>query len=312
MISDSTQSVRSIYAIDLDNDTDMDVLSVSSTSGEFNKVSKIAWYENDGNQKFIDHAITDSATGANSVFACDMDSDTDIDIVLAADDLYWYENDGNQSFLEHFIRTDIFDSHYSVYATDIHNDKDIDILSAASFTDPTSDPGGTSYIIYFYENDGNHDFSKYYIAHFNELVNVNFLDMDMDDNIDILYAIPTRVYPFVGRLACEIGWYENIDTTTNIKIQSTNFPLEFHLGNNYPNPFNPKTTISYLLPKASRVDISIYNILGQKVITLVAEKQKAGNHNVVLDASRFASGVYFYRLVTDNGIIETKKMVYMR
>jgi hypothetical protein len=73
-------------------------------------------------------------------------------------------------------------------------------------------------------------------------------------------------------------------------------PAEFHLAQNYPNPFNAQTTISYSLPQAGPVTLYIYNIIGQKVATLVAGIEQAGEHRVVWDAKGAASGVYFGKL----------------
>jgi photosystem II stability/assembly factor-like uncharacterized protein len=98
-----------------------------------------------------------------------------------------------------------------------------------------------------------------------------------------------------------------IDEKTNKK-----FPDKFILSQNYPNPFNPKTTISYQLPVISQVELSIYNILGQRIANLVSEKQPAGTYNVEWDASRFASGIYLYQLKTENGFLQTKKLVVLK
>jgi hypothetical protein len=80
---------------------------------------------------------------------------------------------------------------------------------------------------------------------------------------------------------------------------------------NYPNPFNPMTKINYELPITNDVDLSVFNPLGQKVATLVNETQRAGAHQVEWDASGFASGVYYYRLSTDTGFNQTKKLVIL-
>ncbi|MEX0843853.1 MAG: T9SS type A sorting domain-containing protein [Balneolaceae bacterium] len=72
-------------------------------------------------------------------------------------------------------------------------------------------------------------------------------------------------------------------------------PASFELFNNYPNPFNPATTISYQLPEAMNVQIQIYNVLGQLVATLTNESQKPGKYEIRWNASGQASGVYVYR-----------------
>ncbi len=73
-------------------------------------------------------------------------------------------------------------------------------------------------------------------------------------------------------------------------------PATFALEQNYPNPFNPETSIRYDLPEASHVRLSIYNTLGQEVVSLVNEQEPAGSFQVKLNASTLPSGVYFYRL----------------
>jgi len=73
-------------------------------------------------------------------------------------------------------------------------------------------------------------------------------------------------------------------------------PEDFILGGNYPNPFNPVTTIEFALPEASDVTLEVFNIMGQKVSTLVNERRTAGFHSVQWDASRFSSGTYFLRM----------------
>jgi len=90
------------------------------------------------------------------------------------------------------------------------------------------------------------------------------------------------------------------------------YPTKFTLRQNYPNPFNPKTTISYQLAVISEVELSIYNILGQKVATLVSEKQPAETYKVEWDASGFASGIYFYRVETGKGFVQSRKLILLK
>ena len=88
-------------------------------------------------------------------------------------------------------------------------------------------------------------------------------------------------------------------------------PLSFRLNQNYPNPFNPTTIIRYQLLKNSRVELNVYNLLGQKIRTLIQKQQSAGMHQVSFDASGLAGGIYFYSIKAD-GLTAIKKMVYLK
>lgn len=93
-------------------------------------------------------------------------------------------------------------------------------------------------------------------------------------------------------------------------------PKEFTLFQNYPNPFNPQTVIEYALPYDCKVEITIYNILGQKVRTLASERQEAGYKRVVWDSKNsrgevVSSGIYFYRIKAGE-FTEARKMVILR
>jgi len=88
-------------------------------------------------------------------------------------------------------------------------------------------------------------------------------------------------------------------------------PGEFALEQNFPNPFNPTTSISYQLSDGSQVELSIYNGLGQKLRTLVDRRQEAGAYTVSFDASSLASGIYYYRISTSK-FTRTRKMILLR
>jgi hypothetical protein len=85
-------------------------------------------------------------------------------------------------------------------------------------------------------------------------------------------------------------------------------PTSYGLMQSYPNPFNPVTTISYMIPKTSKVSLKVYDIKGQLIATLFEGTQNAGNYITSFNGSNLSSGVYFYRLVADN-FSDTKKMV---
>ena len=100
-------------------------------------------------------------------------------------------------------------------------------------------------------------------------------------------------------------------------VQLQTRPAAFALANNYPNPFNPETTIKYALPQAANVELTVYNVVGQPVRTLVAEHQSAGRYVVEWDATNdsghsLSSGMYFYRLEAGGEFFEVKKMLLLK
>jgi hypothetical protein len=88
-------------------------------------------------------------------------------------------------------------------------------------------------------------------------------------------------------------------------------PSSFFINQNYPNPFNNRTVIKYGLPRASKVNIEIYDIMGRRVAALLSEYQPAGYHQVNWDADNQRSGVYFYRIKAE-GFEESKKMILLK
>jgi len=97
-------------------------------------------------------------------------------------------------------------------------------------------------------------------------------------------------------------------TIVSVSEGTPEVPGTFSLEQNFPNPFNPSTTIKFNLPKAGFVSLRLYNMLGQEVATLVNSTYLKGSYDVQLDGSQLASGIYIYRLQA-NGLVQTKKMV---
>ncbi|MCB2199911.1 carboxypeptidase regulatory-like domain-containing protein [bacterium] len=94
-------------------------------------------------------------------------------------------------------------------------------------------------------------------------------------------------------------------------VEEDVLPMQYALHQNYPNPFNPSTAIKFDLVATQNVKLAVYNMLGQEVARLVDGQMQAGYHNVSFDASRLASGVYFYRLETP-GFTKMRKMVLVK
>jgi 5-hydroxyisourate hydrolase-like protein (transthyretin family) len=88
-------------------------------------------------------------------------------------------------------------------------------------------------------------------------------------------------------------------------------PADFSLGRAYPNPFNPVTTLSFAIPVDSEVFLSVYNLQGREVVSLVNGNMDAGYHSVVWNADSHSSGVYFVKMVAGN-YVNTQKLMLVK
>jgi hypothetical protein len=136
--------------------------------------------------------------------------------------------------------------------------------------------------------------------------------------ISAIFKIGKQEFNLVNTGSISIG---NMGMSASLKFsagQPGEMPVQFALDQNYPNPFNPSTVIRYALPMASKVRITVFNLLGQEVRTLVDEVQETGNRFAEWNTSNIANGVYFYRLdatsVSDPSkhFSQTRKMVLIK
>lgn len=98
---------------------------------------------------------------------------------------------------------------------------------------------------------------------------------------------------------------------TSVTENNSNSPSDFFLYQNFPNPFNPYTVISYRLSVSNLISLKVYDILGNEITTLVNQKQPAGNYRVSFKSNNLSSGIYFYKLTAGN-FSETKRMVLIK
>ena len=109
----------------------------------------------------------------------------------------------------------------------------------------------------------------------------------------------------------DAGFLKIVKTAPTTDVEATT-PRTFALDQNYPNPFNPTTNITYSIEKQGAVSLVVYNLLGNEIARLVDNQiQTVGNHTISFDASGLSSGVYFYKLQTNNTSV-TKKMLLMK
>ncbi len=152
---------------------------------------------------------------------------------------------------------------------------------------------------------GKHDYESAYL---NDAANKNVLEDPQ------LVSISRTAYSegLNPTLTSTSPAYSELATYTSVKrINGIAIASNYKLSQNYPNPFNPTTKIQFSVPKQSHVSLSVFNILGQKVATLVNGVKATGNYEVNFNATKLSTGVYIYRLEAGNNII-TKKMTLLK
>jgi len=232
--------------------------------------------------------------GAAYVYKIDGDNVTQISKLLSG-------NNGNSKYFGYSVDIDMgyvavgasHDSYNSVvsgaaYLYKIHNDSIFNILKFGP-----SDGAATDYFGYSISLDAGN------------LISGAYYDDDKGTNSGSAYIYTN----FTSVPLAKGSFFEE----ENIQELS---PVDYALYYNYPNPFNPSTTIKYSLPTTEQVSLKIYNILGQEVITLVDELQDAGYKQAVWNAkdvygNQVASGIYIYRLQTDK-FVQSKKMILLK
>jgi len=139
------------------------------------------------------------------------------------------------------------------------------------------------------------------------------------DTLDCTYSTSAAIYSGAtgGYPAGDLNWWParytawKADPVSGVESQVGGMPTAYTLEQNYPNPFNPTTQIVFTLPMSSQVSIEVFNLLGQKVRTLVNDTRDAGTYTATFDGAGLTSGVYFYRLTAGNQVI-AKKMMLMK
>lgn len=149
-----------------------------------------------------------------------------------------------------------------------------------------------------------------------EMTTFTFASQPDETGIDVisdLFDVAAGTHSLtISGSGAKVDWLMLINEYTVTGVKETPvLPDGFALSQNYPNPFNPSTTINFKVGKLSNVELTVYNILGQKVATLVNQKMDAGYYKVNWDASLMPSGMYFYTMKVDN-YAKTCKMIMLK
>lgn len=235
----------------------------------------------------------------SSISIADFDSDGDNDILTTGydwDELILIKNQGSLVFSDEVI---VARQTRGFVVMDYENDGDLDIVTINERLE--------EFGISVYLNDGLGNFivreNCYYPYADGRPWSVVASDFDMDGRTDIAITSSSDSLYVLYNLG---GGTVGIHNEENEYV-----PTTFSLSQNFPNLFNPTTTIQYSLPQAGIVNLKVYNLLGEEVKTLVDDYQQAGKHSVQFNSNNLASGIYFYRLQAGS-FVETKKMVLVK
>ena len=266
--------------VDIDADGDQDIAAGSLTG-------QVYCYINNGTgftQNTTMFAGIDVGWMSAPAFV-DIDDDGDKDMLVGAEDapaIAFYRNQGANTFvLDNSLIAGVTSVRDGQPAfVDLDHDSDFDLVI-----------GGISGRLLYHENTGTRTLPVWSRndamldpISVRQDASAGFADLDGDRKPDVV----------VGEYNGNFSYYRN-QLPTSVARQDGQ-PGEFRLNQNFPNPFNPTTTISYQIPVTAFVKLNVFNALGQEVATLVAGQQQPGNHSVVWEAKRLPSGVYWYRL----------------
>ncbi|MGH1362451.1 MAG: FG-GAP-like repeat-containing protein [Calditrichia bacterium] len=321
---------------DYDNDGDMDLFVANSAIDYF--------YDNNGDGTFtriFDYPQTATGNDSRGAVWGDFNNDGFSDLlVLYQTDAAFFLNNGNKSFTEIAALSSAasFAAAQGMATADIDLDGRLDVLISDASTNgdnyqlKNSVPSGNWLLIGLTGNPSNTSAIGAKVRARTSLnSNIVWQMREITGQASLASQNDATLHFGLGNSAIvdslivewPSGYTERIaNIAINQKLEITEqfvaavepqpgVASSFYLQQNYPNPFNPQTTIRYGLPKASAVTLEVFNLLGQKVSTLINENQAAGNYQIKLNASDYVSGVYVYRLTT-GGHVFTRKMVVLR
>jgi len=137
----------------------------------------------------------------------------------------------------------------------------------------------------------------------------SYYDFDLENGITYWYKIED--VSLNGERTMHGPVSVTTDASNSLSRESLFPPQNFRLLQNYPNPFNPKTTINYHLPIANYVKLTVFDVLGKKIQTLLSQELEPGKYSVIFDASRLADGVYYYKLKVGS-LVKVRKMLLLK
>lgn len=264
-------------------------------------------------------SIPDTADASSCIEIADIDNDGDNDIIGAS----WgmpgspkkfviYTNDGIGNFELTFTKW-INEALSEIFISDLNNDNYPDIIYNVSIYYNNSEYElSHTYILYNNQDGTFKDPVNYYTGICSHISYA--ADLDGNGLNDIVTLNYDFYLPHPENGTIHILFQDSLGNFVEdpVSIEDDTVIRDYKLEQNYPNPFNNQTNIEYQIKDSCVVELNVFNSKGEFVKNLVTDKQIKGKYSVVFNASNLNSGVYYYRLKTKRGVIETKKMLYLR
>lgn len=293
----TTQTCR---AVDLDKDGLTDILAAASAKNE------IAWWQNKGGtpvawEKFIIADQNDGVGFPHWIEAVDMDKNGYLDVVgsmYSTGEIAWWKNvNGSKNHWSKNLIVPNFLGVLTIQCADIDNDSFIDVVGTSTYLRN----------IAWWKNNGNdtapwkeNTIENAYKGTWPLFIS----DLDNDGDMDIISGadVPVGNPP--------LSWWKNMLIVSGVENEQKDSPVkEFKLLHNYPNPFNPGTTITFELPVNSFVTLKVFDVTGREITTLINGYEKAGSRSVYFEAKGLPSGIYFYKVQTGSFFLNGKMLL---
>ena len=321
MIDGSFNAPNAVYAEDVDGDGDVDVMAAAWVDDD------LTWWENANSHgtEWIEHTLDGSFDGARGVFATDLDSDGDMDILGTSeyqDEIRLWEQvpfpvqltitptsplvipaeGGTLVYDAHLVSTlpIAYPGIYYWTTLLLPNGNEYGPVQSQIFTlQPYMDYTGIGFTqtIPGYAQPGDYEF----------IARVGYQHgLNINDSFG---------FSKEGVSAASAG-YSDWDFTGSMvaeeEAESRQIPTEYRVANAYPNPFNPSTAITVGLPEAAHLNVVVFNVTGQQVATLASSQHRAGTHSFIFDASNLPSGLYFVRARIPGYLDQVQKVMLVK
>jgi hypothetical protein len=291
VIDSNFTGARSVVAVDIDNDIDLDVLGAAFDADD------ITLWLNNGDLTWTEQTIDGSFNGAHMVRSADLDGDGDQDVIGAAyiaNDVTWWANEGGDPIVwtEHPIHINFLNA-LAVHIADVDGDGNLDVIGSAEAAND----------VRVWYNNGEQP-----IVWSEQIVDGNFggawpvfaADIDGNEDMDLLAG---------ASAAHDVAWWEHEASADAGRTPCV--PMDAAIVGCYPNPFNSTTTIAYDLPIAGQISLRMFDLMGREVAILKDGFVEAGTHRVAFDGNHLATGIYFARL--DAGpFVQTRKLLLVK